>query len=190
MKKYTSEKWRHVHYTQDIGKLPLCISGFTFGVQKGNGLLYIFRKVKENWSIRYVTCLAFERQYNAGTIYLQSEQLQDMLRACSMALVALRMISGEDLEPYYQFLERYSPEMVRELRLDVERRIQWLLEPLMRIRRRRFRSRCVARRWADRRWNPNTWIGQQRLLRDFEELTQYTNDYIRAKSTNLKPCLV
>lgn len=182
MQRYSQPKWNHFDYTQDVGKLPMCIAGFSFGVQKGNGLFYIYRKMRKNWSVEWVTWLSFERQYNAGTIYVLPQQVKDMFRTCSLALVAVRMISGEDLEPYYQFLAKFDADMVVELRRDVERRIQWLLEPLMRLRRRRFRARCVARRWADRRWNPHTWLGQQRLLKDYQDLSQETNNYINKYS--------
>lgn len=99
-----------------------------------------------------------------------------------MALVSIKMISGEDLEPYYTFLMRVCPSIVPKVRSEVEKRIQWLLSPLMRIRKRRFVSRCVARRWADRRWSPYTWVGQRRLLRDFEDLQAETLEFVTKRN--------
>lgn len=53
-----------------------------------------------------------------------------------------------------------------------ERKTRLLLRPLMRVRRRLFRARCVARRWADRRWDPNTGPGMLRLRISYEEAVQ------------------
>lgn len=75
----------------------------------------------------------------------------------------------------FPIMRRWESTIWDVVAARVERRRRFYLEPLMRVRRRLFFARCVARRWADRRWNPYTTVGKARLLRDYDELAAKTS---------------
>lgn len=102
----------------------------------------------------------------------ESSNPEHIFRACCIGLVSLRILTGADLEIYYNAIKlTYGPKYAESVRKEVQKRIARLLEPLMRVRRRLFRVRCVARRWADRWWSPYTEIGKLRLMRSYAELS-------------------
>lgn len=61
---------------------------------------------------------------------------------------------------HYEHLPQLLEPLASEL---FEKKRRLLLRPLMRIRQRLLRARCVARRWANRRWDPSTGPGMLRL---------------------------
>lgn len=97
-----------------------------------------------------------------------------MLRLLSRVMRVLEMGTGMRWGPgddwSFGFHLAWKEDEVRAAGFLADRWRRRMLAPLMRVRRRLFLARCVARRWADRRWNPNTLPGRMRLLRQWEEL--------------------
>jgi hypothetical protein len=162
------------HCQMGMGNLPLCISGFRYYIST-KGLFMIF--CKKPGIDEYLTFFCVDGvDYNPWLVecIAHNHVRQDMSKACIRALMFMKMLTGSNLEMYYAALEEECPDMVDDIRAQVNAGFQRMLAPLMRIRRRLFRVKCVARRWADRRWNPYTWVGQKRLLREFGELQNNT----------------
>lgn len=163
------------------GNMPMCLTKFRF-FWTHDGHFAIFRSLLPKTAppyyghMRYFECN--QKEHRVWCITNENFRIEDAYRAFSIGLVGLKMFTGLDLEYYFQVIEDcIGFEFSQRVRKDVEARIARMLEPLMRIRRRLFRSRCVARRWADRWWSPYTAIGQLRLRRNFAELQKDTEGF-------------
>lgn len=105
--------------------------------------------------------------YGARDLNDREYELKDFLHALTNALLYIEAACGSKPN-----LRNFPAEIMKVIEARLERRRRKLLEPLMRIRRRLFIARYMARRWADRWWNPYTSLGMKRLITDYKQMTE------------------